>query len=178
MPCTHQSLTNGPSVSIEDQTSNVRTTRSRCARRVVQAQLSEQSDCGRTVWPCWSAHAHRRCAQSGGARRHRRIADSAWEVGRVPVVARSAACPSLPNATGVGGATIRACAYKSSGAARSRPRLVRLAPQRGLRPRSTMSPCLAKAIFCASSRCTPASTTSLGHTRASGMNSLASNTRG
>src|SRR5712664_864588 len=33
---------------------------------------------------------------------------------------------------------------------------------------STISSCLAKAIFCASSRSTPASTTSLGHTRASG----------
>src|SRR5438105_7552564 len=37
---------------------------------------------------------------------------------------------------------------------------------------STMSSCLARAIFCASSRSTPASTTSLGHTRASGRNSL------
>jgi len=37
---------------------------------------------------------------------------------------------------------------------------------------STISSCLAKAIFCASSRSTPASTTSLGHTRASGRNSL------
>src|ERR1700682_5278012 len=35
-----------------------------------------------------------------------------------------------------------------------------------------MSSCLARAIFCASSRSTPASTTSLGHTRASGRNSL------
>src|SRR6267378_4172678 len=35
-----------------------------------------------------------------------------------------------------------------------------------------MSSCLASAIFCASSRSTPASTTSLGHTRASGRNSL------
>src|SRR6266446_6862281 len=35
-----------------------------------------------------------------------------------------------------------------------------------------MSSCLAKAIFCASSRSTPAFTTSLGHTRASGRNSL------
>src|SRR5712664_1831391 len=37
---------------------------------------------------------------------------------------------------------------------------------------STISSCLARAIFCASSRSTPASTTSLGHTRASGRNSL------
>jgi hypothetical protein len=36
----------------------------------------------------------------------------------------------------------------------------------------TMSSCLVRAIFCASSRSTPASTTSLGHTRASGRNSL------
>src|SRR5882762_6382512 len=35
-----------------------------------------------------------------------------------------------------------------------------------------MSSCLARAVFCASSRSTPASTTSLGHTRASGRNSL------
>src|SRR5882672_9274274 len=35
-----------------------------------------------------------------------------------------------------------------------------------------MSSCLARAIFCPSSRSTPASTTSLGHTRASGRNSL------
>src|SRR5229473_7767202 len=37
---------------------------------------------------------------------------------------------------------------------------------------STMSSCLARAIFCASSRSTPASTTRLAHTRASGRNSL------